>query len=152
VIGFDPERKTLSIRDEVSAQTVQFRVAPDAVFHNGDQTTSVADLTPGSLVSLSFGPQQGHSGVVHEVTVLARPGAVFSFFGKITYLDLSKKLVAISNQSDNKSYDLSVESIPPATLQNLREGENAAISAVFDGSHYVAQKIDLVQAVNTPQE
>jgi hypothetical protein len=145
VIGYDSERKILSLRDEVSAQTVDFRIAPDAVIHRTAGTGSVADLVPGSLVSLSFGPQQGRSGLVREVNLLAKPGTVFTFFGRVTFLDLSRRTVAISNQSDNKSYDLSLESIPAGTLQNLREGGMAGFSAVFDGSRYVAQKIDFVQ-------
>jgi hypothetical protein len=146
IIGYDNDRKILSVRDEVSAQPIDFRIAPNAVIHRGSTTGSVADLTSGSLVSLNFGPQQGRSGVVREVTLLAQPGTVFTFFGRVTFLDLSKRLVAISNQSDNKSYDLSLESIPTATLRTLREGGTAGVSAVFDGNRYVAQKIDFVQA------
>jgi hypothetical protein len=152
VIGYDSERKILSLRDEVSAQPIDFRIAADAVIHRTIGTGSVADLTPGSLVSLSFGPQQGRSGLVREVNLLAQPGTVFTFFGRITFLDLSRRTVAISNQSDNKSYDLSLESIPPGTLQNLREGGMAGFSAVFDGSRYVAQKIEFVQTGGTTNQ
>lgn len=30
-------------------------------------------------------------------------------------------------------------------LQSLREGGTAAVSAAFDGTHYVAQKVEIVQ-------
>lgn len=145
VLGYDRDRKILSVRDEVSSQPIDFRIAPDAVIHRGSATGSLTDLTSGSLVSLSFGPQQDRAGVVREITLLAQPGTVFTFFGKVAFLDLSKRLVVISNQSDDKNYDLSLESIPPGALRNLREGGTASVSAVFDGSHYVAQKIDLIQ-------
>jgi hypothetical protein len=145
VLGYDSERRILNVRDEVSEQPVNFHLAPDAVVHWGNAVGAFSDLTSGSLVSLSFGPQQGRSGFVREVTLLARPGSSFTFLGKVTFVDLSKKLMGIANQNDNKSYDLSVATIPTSILQSLREGGTAAVSAAFDGTQYVAQKVEVVQ-------
>jgi hypothetical protein len=146
VLGYDSERRILNVRDEVSAQPINFHLAPDAVVRWRNAVGSFSDLTPGSLVSLSFGPQQGSSGFVREITLLAQPGSSFTFLGKVTFVDLSKKLMGISNQNDNKSYDLSVATIPTSILQSLREGGTAAVSAAFDGTQYVAQKVEIVQA------
>jgi hypothetical protein len=145
VLSYDSRRRILSVRDEVSTEPIDFRLAPDVTIQRGHTAGSFSDLATGSLVSLSFGPQQGRSGYVREVTVLAEPGAVFTFLGKVIFVDLSKKLMAIFNQNDNKNYDLSVEAIPAVTLETLREGSTAAVSATFDGTHYVARTIEVVR-------
>jgi hypothetical protein len=123
-----------------------FHLTPATIIKNGTQTSSVSDLEPGSLVALTFGVQDGMSGVVQEVTLLARPGAEFTFSGKVTFIDLSKKMIALDNETDNKNYEVYFESLPATMLQNLREGSQVAISAVFNGTHYVARKFDMAQA------
>ena len=144
ILRYDSRANSLTIRDEVSAEPASFRLDSATVIHNGDRTGSVDDLKPGSLVAVSFDPAQSHSGLVREISLLAQPGSAFTFMGKITFIDLSQKLIAITNQSDGKNYDLYFESIPAAVLQGLREGSQASISAVFDGNRYLAQKVDLV--------
>jgi hypothetical protein len=34
-------------------------------------------------------------------------------------------------------------------LKQLREGTDAAITAIFDGTHYVAQKVEIVQSTGS---
>jgi hypothetical protein len=145
VLGYDRDRRILNVRDEVSEQPVNFHLAPDVVVRWGNAVGSLSDLTSGSLVSISFGPQQGSSGFVREVTLLAQPGNSFTFLGKVTFVDLSKKIMGIANQNDSKSYDLSVATIPASILQSLHEGGTAAVSATFNGAQYVAQKVEIVQ-------
>lgn len=145
ILRYDDRSNVLTVRDEVSAQPVSFRLDSATVIHNGTAAGSVADLKPGSLVAVAFGPEQGRSGVVREVSLLATPGSSFTFLGKITFIDLSRKMIAMANQSDDKNYDIYFESIPSTVLQGLREGSQASVSAVFDGDRYVAQKIDLVR-------
>jgi hypothetical protein len=152
VLSYDSRRRILSVRDEVSTQPIDFHLAHDVTILRGNTAGSFSDLASGSLVSLSFGPQQGRSGFVREVTVLAEPGAVFTFLGKIIFVDLSKKLMAIFNQNDNKNYDLSVEAIPAVTLETLREGSTAAVSATFDGTHYVARTVEVVRTKSTKHD
>jgi Domain of unknown function (DUF5666) len=144
ILRYDSRANTLTLRDEVSAEPATFRLDSATVIHDGDKTGSVDDLKPGSLVAVTFDPVQARSGVVREISLLAQPGSVFTFIGKITFIDLSQKLIAVTNQSDGKNYDVYFESIPPTVLQGLREGSQASMSAVFDGSRYVAQKVELV--------
>lgn len=82
VLSYDSQRRILNVRDEVSEQPVNFQLAPDAVVRWGNANGSFSDLTSGSLVSLSFGPQQGRSGFVREVTLLAQRGAHSPFSEK----------------------------------------------------------------------
>jgi len=144
IVSYDSTSNLLTLRDEVSAEPVDFRVDPSTVIRKGSTTGSIADLRPGSLVAVTFDPQQKRAGVVREVSLLAEPGSTFTFLGRVTFIDLSQKLIALNNQSDDKNYEIYFESVPPAVLRGLREGSQASISAIFDGNRYVAQKIDLL--------
>jgi hypothetical protein len=145
ILDYDGRTNILTLRDEVASQPVHFRLDPAAVIHNGTQTGSVADLKPGSLVEVSFDSGKTHSGVVRELSLLATPGSSFTFLGTITYIDVSQKLISVANQNDGKNYDIYFESLPSAILQSLHEGSEAAVSALFDGRRYVAQKVDVVK-------
>jgi Domain of unknown function (DUF5666) len=138
IIAYEPG--TLTVRDELSEQATRFRLSPNTVVRSGGETRSTADLVPGSLVSLTFGTQQNEN-VVREVSLLAKPGSVFSFFGPITYVDLSRKLVALDNRDDDKNYEIHLTAIPRSMMQDLHEGTLVGISAVFDGSQYVARDV-----------
>jgi hypothetical protein len=97
------------------------------------------------LVEVSFDSGKANSGVVRELSLLATPGSSFTFLGTITYIDVSQKLISVANQNDGKNYDIYLESLPASILQSLHEGSEAAVSALFDGRRYVAQKVDVVK-------
>ncbi|PYX09164.1 MAG: hypothetical protein DMG88_07665 [Acidobacteria bacterium] len=145
ILSYDPQHGVLTLRDELSAQPIRFNLGPDTLVRQGSQTRSVADLKPGALISLTFGPEQGGRGAVLEVSILAQPGTQFSFFGRITYMDLSRKLIAVANESDNTTYEIYLESLPPGSLRDARQGAEVTVSAVFDGKHYVARSIELAR-------
>jgi hypothetical protein len=140
VLSYDARSQILTLRDELSDQEVHFSLSPTTVIRSANETRSPADLKPGSLVSLDFSSQQG-ADVVHEISLLAEPGAVFSFFGRITFVDLSRKLIAVDNQSDGKTYEIYMPSIAPGIVQGLHEGSQVSVSAVFDGTQYAARSL-----------
>jgi len=141
VVDYDSEAGLLTVRDELSQQPVRFRLTPTTVVREGSQTRSTTDLAPGTLVSLTFGPQQDRYGTIREISVLAHPGTAYSFFGKVTFLDLAGKLIAIDNANDGQNYEIHLEDLPQGTLRNLRQGSEVGISAVFDGTRYVARTV-----------
>ena len=147
IVEFDRQRKLLTVRDELSDQPVKMQFSPAVVVRRGNQTATPNDLVEGALVDLSFGPQKE----VREITLLATPGSAFTFSGRVTYLDLSRKLIAIANRSDGKNYDVYLDAIAPNLLRRLREGVDVTVSAVFDGTRYAAREIDLPTA-NSAQE
>jgi hypothetical protein len=147
IMAFDPQKKILTVRDELSSQPLKMNLTSSTVVRRGNQPSSLNDLKEGALVAVSFGPQKE----LREITLLATPGTVFTFAGRLTYVDLSRKLVAINNRSDNKSYDISVEAVGSNILRQLREGVEANISAVFDGNGYSARQLTLA-ATNSAQE
>jgi len=140
ILGYDAEARMLTLRDELSNQPVHFRLSPAAAIRCGEQACSAAALKTGSLVALDFGTQQGQA-VVQQVSVLAAPGSEFSFFGRVTFVDLSRKLIAVANNNDGKTYEVSLGSIAPSILQKLHEGSEVGIAAVFDGNQYIARSL-----------
>jgi hypothetical protein len=146
IADVDLQRNTLTLRDELTDQSIKLRLSPHTAVRRGTEQGSLSDLAPGALVSLSFGPERD----IREIEMLAAPGSVFTFAGQITYLDVSRKLIAIANQSDKKSYDIYMDAIAPSLLRELREGVNVSVSAVFDGSRYAARSVDF-QSANNPK-
>jgi hypothetical protein len=142
IVEFDQVRGNLTVRDELSSQSVKMRLMPSTVIRSGGKQASTAELVPGTLVSLSFGPDRE----LREVTLSAKPGSEFTFAGRVTYLDLSRKVIAIDNQSDRSRYDISIEAVPVNIIRQLHEGDNVGVVAVFDGNRYDARRIDLPSA------
>jgi hypothetical protein len=80
--------------------------------------------------------------------VLIAPGAVFTFSGRVTFLDLSAQEVVLLSATDNTRYEIQLN---PAALQedslaHLREGANVTIAARFDGRGYVAESVTLLSS------
>jgi hypothetical protein len=142
VLDFDSQSGVVTVRDELSAEPMKFHVDQKTSVSQGNESRTASDLKPGSLVALTFGPDQRRSGNVQEIEILAQPGAVFSFFGRISYMDLSKKMIAVANEIDGKTYDIQLETLPGSSLRALRQGSLVAIYAVFDGKHYVARNVE----------
>src|SRR6266851_4089179 len=139
IVEFNRQHQMLTVRDELSDQPVKMQVGSAVMVRRGNQTVTQNDLVEGALVDLSFGPQKE----IREITLLATPGTAFTFAGRVTYLDLSRKLIAIANRSDGKNYDVYMDAIAPSILRRLREGVDVTVSAVFDGTRYAARQIDL---------
>lgn len=150
ILSYDSASQILTVRDELSDQPSRFYLRPTTLVRSEGQTRTTADLVPGSLVSLTFGAQPNQD-VVREVSLLAKPGSTFSFFGPITYVDLSRKLVALNNRNNDKNYEIHLAAIPRSMLRNLREGTVVGIAAVFDGSQYVARDISFAEIKQPPQ-
>ena len=142
----DLARNTVTVREELSDQAIKLQVSPTTAVRRGDQRASLSDLTVGALVALKFGAQRQ----VSEITLLATPGSVFTFAGQVTYLDLSRRLIAIANRSDNQNYDVYMDAVAPNVLRQLREGVNVSLSAVFDGTRYAARSVDFQAASSKP--
>lgn len=147
ILDFEPGKQILTVRDELSSQPVKMHLSSATVIRKGDQAGVVGDLVQGALVSLSFNPQHE----VQQVNVLATPGTSFTFAGRVTYLDMSRKMIAIDNRSDRKKYDVYVNAIPPNVMRQVREGADVSVSAVFDGNQYDARSVTVAGAAAQSQ-
>jgi hypothetical protein len=127
-------------------------LTPQTKIKEGTEFRSTNFLVPGSLVSLTFGPGlKEQRGAVQEVVVLARPGYTVSFFGTITFLDLSHNFIAVQNRTDGKTYDIQVDGISKDVIRQLHPGSVIGVAAVFDGKAYMARSVGIAPVGNTPQ-
>jgi hypothetical protein len=146
IMDFDAGHRVVTVRDELSNQPLKLQLAPNAAIRKGNQPGSESDLVQGALVGIEFGAQRD----LRAITVLASPGSTFAFAGRVTFVDLSQKMIAIDNRSDGKKYDVSMDAIAPSVLRQVREGQDVSVSTVFDGTRYSARSVDLA-AAQAPQ-
>lgn len=145
VILYDPTRALLTMQDQLSSQPVSFRLDEHTAIKSPGGAGSTRDLVPGSLISVRFAPQAGR-GVAQEIAIIAVPGSVFTFTGKVTHLDMSIGLLSIDSATDNKRYDISFQPNTPGFTRQLTEGSDVTVEAVFQGDRYVARSVTLNQA------
>ena len=148
VIYYDPTRALLTIQDQLSSQPVSFRLDDHTVVKGPGGAAEARDLVPGSLINVRFSPPRANRGLAQEVSIIAVPGSVFTFAGKITHLDLSIGLLSVENATDNKRYDIFFQPQTPGITRQLTEGSDVTVEAVFEGNRYTARSVALNQARN----
>jgi hypothetical protein len=151
VVGYDSSRGILSIKERVSPQPFKLRVTPQTAVTISHRQASVSEIQPGAIVVVNFAPVSNGAEEARQIQVLANPGQSFTFVGKITFVDLHIKRIAIANQADNETYDLGIDSVLPSQMRGLREGAQAVITAVFDGKNYEARTIEISSPAATQE-
>ncbi|HLK31952.1 MAG TPA: DUF5666 domain-containing protein [Terriglobales bacterium] len=144
ILSNDAGHGRITVQDELSAKPVTFRVTPATVVNNGSGKSSVAELQPGSLVAVKFSPDRRDRDVAQEISVIAALGSEFTFYGRITYLNLSTRTLAVANQSDKKTYDIR---FTPASVDvnSLQQGAQVLVKAKFNGTGYTASNIQFMK-------
>jgi hypothetical protein len=141
VVSYKPATGELIMTGSLSATTMKVQLVPGTAVLRHDQSISPGALRTGSLVSVTFFTLGDGRTVAHEISVLAEPGDVSEFAGRVTHLDLHAGLVVLEDPRDQKTYeiyfDLSV--VPPG--DRFREGANVIVLAGFNGTRYVANKL-----------
>lgn len=143
VVGYDSQRGIITLREKVSPEPVRLHVTPQTAVQMAKGNGSVADIRPGALVVVSFAPGSTARDEAKQIRVLANPGDSFTFSGRVTFVDMRSKRIAIDNQTDNENYEIGLGSLPATSTAKLREGVDATVNAVFDGTRYQAQSIDV---------
>ena len=141
IVGFRPKSGELTVRDEISPDPVTMRVADNTVILHGDQTVRADQLRPGTLVTLAFSPRSGELPVVWQISILASPGTVFVFTGRIDHIDLRRGLLVLTDPRDNKSYDVYFDPASRHMTRDLRPGVDVTVQAGFDGKRYQSREI-----------
>ena len=148
VLSYDLTRDQITIQDQLSSQPVTFWIDEHTVVKRADGSGSIHDLVPGSLVAVRFLAGARGRGLAQEITLIAVPGSVFTFSGKVMHLDVSIGLLSIESATDNKRYDLYFTRGTPGFNDHLTEGSDVTVQAVFEGYRYSARSITLNQASN----
>lgn len=138
VIGYDSANGVLDINDELSARPVHFRI---------DKGTKLSGqtLAVGSLVEVNFIPGSNKA-MARDVKVLASPGSVFTFVGRITYLDLSSHSFVVASSTDDKKYAIKFNPQQVNAWERLHEGTSVSVKARFDGENYTADEVAVLSA------
>jgi len=143
VESFNPSTGVLTLRDQLSAEPVSFRVDSATSVKRDAQPGTLADVKSGSLVSLKFAPGGRARGVVKEIAVIAVPGTSFTFVGRVTHLDLRGATLSVQNQSDGKTYDIAFDPGKTEGRDNLVVGSHVTIVATFTGTGYKAENVTI---------
>ena len=141
IVDFEPARGELTLRETISATPFRMRLAPDTVILRGDRPALPAELHPGTLVTVAFLPGGGGQAVARQISILASPGAAFVFSGRIEYVDLNRGLLVLADPSDNKSYELYVDSTVRRLIRAIPVGADVTVNATLDGGRYAVQSI-----------
>jgi len=144
ILSYNPRSGEMIVQDNLSSKPVRFKVAQSTELlmagASKPQPLAVNQLKPGSLVSVKFSPQQG--GIVAEqVRILAETGNSFTFYGKITHVDLRNGRLAIENDSDGKTYEISFNRARNLISDDLVVGARATIITTFRGNDYKAESV-----------
>lgn len=143
ILSYRANNGELQVRDAISPHPLKVRVTSSTRVTQGNRTVSAAALTPGTLVAVTFGPQQQGADVAREISVLAVRGANFTFAGQVTFLDLHSGLLVLKSATDQKTYEIHLDPSVVKVDDSLRQGADVTVLTRFDGSAYVARQIDL---------
>lgn len=145
ITSFDQRSGSLTLRDQIAARPVTFIVDQStslvAEKNSGVTTVTRNDLKPGALIAVKFAPS-GNRGIAQQISVLAVPGTVFTFVGRVSNLDM-RGLLSVDNQSDQKNYDIRFDPVQTHPSKSIAVGSNVVVKATFDGRNYEAQSIDV---------
>lgn len=151
ITDIDTKHNELTLRDSINSVPVRFAVDQDTRISNGQTPEAFKDIKPGALVHVRFAAESPNRGLAREINILAMPGAAFTFAGKITYLDLSRGLLALQNSSDDRNYEIHFEPSRTEAARRLGVGTEVRIVATFEGSRYSAQSVTITRSTEALQ-
>ena len=149
VQSYDNQTGELVMSDAISPFGLKLRILPTTAITRDGRAASSSDLATGTLVSIVFVPNPGREPVAREISILANPGTKFVFQGRVVQLDVHIGLLVVIDPRNQKTYEISFDPNRMNVSANLREGSNVQATTTFDGSHYVADSIQ-VDAGVTP--
>lgn len=145
VVAYNPRNGELTLSEPISAKPLMFRVTPNTAFRHGDQPGSAADLRNNAIVRVTFLPVPGKRSEIKEVELVAVPGTKFTFYGKLTHLDLRSGVMAVENRADSRLYEVRFRPSPQTVTDDLVIGAEVNIVAVFTGKDYTAETLQVIR-------
>ena len=142
VVGYDPTRSRLTLRDAASMKEFSLRINPSTSIVNQGHPISAQALATGMLVRAHFSAKEN---AASDVEVLAERGSTYTFEGRVIALDLRSRVVSLSNDSDQSLRELAFGSLDANSLKLLHEGAEVAIQAEFDGDAYNVRSVTAVR-------
>jgi len=146
VVSYTPSTNELQFTDSLSSAAIKLRLAPSTRVRQQEHLIAPTALRPGSLVSVTFETEGDGRAVAREILLLAEPGDVFQFAGRVTHLDLRAGVMVVENLLDHKSFEINLTSSLALPGNDFHEGSNVTVSIAFEGTCYVAR----IVTVNSP--
>jgi hypothetical protein len=146
IIAVDPRHNELTLRDALNSVPVRFAVDQETRISHGQTPAAFKDLKPGTLVHVRFSASSPNRGLAREVSIVASPGSVYTFSGKVTFLDLHRGLLALQNSTDDRNYEIHFSPEAVTDRTNLGVGRDVLVRATFEGTRYTAQSVNLTRA------
>ncbi|MGA2370222.1 MAG: hypothetical protein ACLPPV_16880 [Candidatus Korobacteraceae bacterium] len=141
VISANPEKGTISVRDQLSARPVTFAVGGATKYSSSKGAATAADVQPGSLIDVQFSPRRDDRDVAEEVIVLAKPGDNYIFSGVVTNLDMRTNSFFVDNKSDDQTYEVHFSPAAASDARALKIGSEVTARTTFDGKQYTANNV-----------
>ena len=140
IVSYSRKNGDMVIEDQLAGTSVKFRVSPQTRIKAGESAASQASLLPGALVAVKFSQKSQAIRSADEVNIIAAPGMAFTYFGRVTHLDVRSGVLDIENRADGKIYEVRFD---PHTRvpENLLIGSQVTVVATFQGTEYTAQSI-----------
>ena len=144
VISYNAGRGELLVRDALSPQPLRVRLNSNTRILQGERAVSASQLEPGTLVDVKFDSENNGRDVAREISVLALPGAAFTFAGEVVAVNLRSGLLVLNSATDHKTYEINFDPSKFAVDDNLRQGADVSVRTRFDGTHYTAQNVTII--------
>ena len=152
IVDLDSKRSHVTLRDRLGSEPVHFSVDHDTRIVHGSSPATWNDLKTGALVHVRFSPQSSNRGLAREIAIVAAPGSSFTFEGKITFLDMHRGLLGMQNLTDNKNYDIHFDPAHTEAKDSLGVGVQVRVVALFEGTQYTAQSINVSKSAEPEKE
>jgi hypothetical protein len=141
IMSFDRKHAEMVVQDNLAGTTVRFRITPQTQIKSGDMAAPQSSLRPGALIAVKFSPRS-HGAAADEVSIIAEPGTSFTYFGRVTHLDIRTGQLDVENRADGKIYEIHFD--PSMRIpENLLVGSTVTVIARFEGNSYAAQNIEV---------
>jgi hypothetical protein len=152
VMNVDLRHNEVMLRDVINSVPVRFAIDPQTRISNGQTPAVLKDILPGTLVHVRFAAERPNRGLAREIDIVARPGANFTFAGKVTFLDMHRGLLAVQNSVDDKNYEIHFTPTSVPDRANLGIGIEVRVVATFEGSRYTAQSVAIASVPEAKEE
>jgi hypothetical protein len=149
VLAFDPRNGEVTVRNKLSGEPIKLRVEPRTTIARMGQpafassVTGTSDLMRGALISVKFEADNAGGGIADQIAILATPGSGFYFSGNVTFLDMHAGLIGLTDPRDQSNYTVAFDPARFPVSRELREGSRVSVTASFDGTRYVASKLNV---------
>ena len=149
VVAYDAGTHELTMSNTLTRERIRLLVPPGTPFVRQEEAASsspspqVADLVPGTLLTVKFVSDHRGKGVATQIAIQATPGAHFVFSGDISSLDLHTGSLVLVDASKDKTYQLYFDPQQLPATRDLHPGDHVRVTASFDRTRYVAEAISV---------